>query len=104
MRVVAYVPDLIDRSRISTIQSGTEFVDDLAKLADAAQGADVVLLDLSRKGAVQAIAGVPCARIVGFANHTAKDTFEDARRAGAVVMARSEFFIRIEELIFDKES
>lgn len=101
MRIVAFIPDLIDRSRVTTVEPTTEFVDQPAQLAAASRGADLVLVDLTRDGAVAGLDGVACRRVVGFANHTAKEAMESARRAGAVAMARSEFFIRLEELIFE---
>lgn len=99
MRVVAYVPDLIDRSRITSVRAQAVFVDDLSGLAAASRSADVVLLDLSRHGVVDAIAGLNAPRVVGFTNHTQRNAMEAARAAGAVAMARSDFFINLEEMI-----
>ena len=99
MRVVGFVPDLIDQSRITSVVPGAAFVSSPGDMAAEAQGADFALLDLSREGAVECIASIPCRRIVGFANHTAKEAMKQATAAGAVTMARSDFFIRLEELL-----
>lgn len=104
MRVVAYVPDLIDRSRITTIEPEAQFVNRPAELAAVCSGADVALVDISRDGAVDVLGGLQCSRVVGFTNHTDKATMETARAAGAVVMARSEFFIRLEELLLGPDA
>ncbi|MBW3536899.1 MAG: hypothetical protein KY395_03895 [Actinobacteria bacterium] len=104
MRVIAYVPDLIDQSRITTIEPAAEFVDRPSDLASASEGADLALVDISRKGAVDVLSGLQCSRVVGFTNHTDRTTMENARAAGAVVMARSEFFIHLEELLLGPDA
>lgn len=104
MRVIAYVPDLIDRSRITTIEPDAQFVNQPSELESVSEGADVALVDISRKGAVDVLDTLQCSRIVGFTNHTDRKTMDDARAAGAVVMARSEFFIRLEELLMSPDA
>lgn len=99
MRVVAFVPDLIDRSRISSVVEDATFVERVSDLAAASAAADIVLVDISRKGAVDVLSRLKCSRIVGFTNHTDKAGMEGARDAGAVPMARSDFFIGLEELL-----
>ncbi|HEX2193015.1 MAG TPA: hypothetical protein VHH09_07450 [Acidimicrobiales bacterium] len=99
-RVVAYVPDLMDRSRMSALGDVT-FVSDAAALATraAAEEAEVVVVDLTRPGALEAVAGVET-RVVGFANHTERELMDAARAAGCdTVVARSAFFSRLEELV-----
>ncbi len=99
-RVVAYVPDLMDRSRMAAL-GDVAFVGDPAELADraAAEGADVVVVDLTRPGTLEAVAAVD-ARVVGFANHTERELMDAARAAGCTtVLARSAFFARIGELL-----
>jgi hypothetical protein len=67
MRIVALVPDLMDRSRVSSAIEGVEFVGDPSACATA----DVVIVDLARHGeqiaAVRAAA--PGARLVAFGPH-----------------------------------
>ena len=94
-RVAAYVPDLMDRSRFSGID-GVEFVGSPAALADVE--ADVVVVDLSRPGVLDALPeGV---RTIGFGSHVDRALLASARAAGIEeVMPRSEFFRRIRELL-----
>ena len=99
MRVVAFVPDLIDRSRITNVVEDAKFVDAPDALTSASADADIVLVDLSRPGAVDVLPGLRCHRIVGFTNHTDKAGLDGARAAGAVALARSDFFIGLEDLL-----
>lgn len=97
-RIVAYVPDLIDRSKVAAAGDVT-FVARPADLAGASVGAAVVVVDLTRPGVVDVLAGLP-GRVVGFANHTSRDVMAAARAAGCEqVLARSEFFSRLDELL-----
>ncbi len=104
MRIVGLVPDLMDQSRITNVAPDTTFVAKASELQTAASGADFVLLDLTRDGAVDSIPSIPCRRIVGFANHTSKDLLAAATAAGAITMVRSDFFIRLEELLLGNPS
>ena len=91
MNVVAYVSDLMDRSKVQAAVAGATFVRDPA----AAAGADVVVVDLARFAGVVAAVRVaaPGARIVAFGPHVDDVLLEEARAAGAdAVMARSQFF------------
>jgi len=99
MRVVAFVPDLMDRSRIASVAEDAKFVDSVAALVSAAPEADIVLVDLSRDGVIDALGQVHCHRIVGFTNHTDKAAMKAAAAAHAVPMARSDFFINLEDLL-----
>lgn len=98
-RVVAYVPDLLDRSRVSAAVPDVTFVPRPDALAEAAGGADVVVVDLMRGGVVEALSTIDV-RVIGFANHTERELMESARAAGCdTVLARSAFFSRIAELL-----
>jgi DNA-binding NarL/FixJ family response regulator len=91
MNVVAYVTDLMDRSKVESAVDGVSFARDPA----AAAAADVIVVDLARFGnAVGAIrAAAPDARIVAFGPHVDDELLERARAAGAdTVLARSLFF------------
>ena len=99
MRVVAFVPDLIDRSRISNVVEEATFVDTPEALVRASSDADIVLVDISRPSVIDVLTQLRCGRVVGFTNHTDKDGMQRARDAGAVPMARSDFFIGLEELL-----
>ncbi|MDQ2825887.1 MAG: hypothetical protein M3Y04_02785 [Actinomycetota bacterium] len=98
-RIVAYVPDLMDRSKVAAV-GHVIFVSRPADLAALQATADVVVVDLTRPGAVEALADLAGSRVVGFANHTSRDVMEAARQAGCEqVLARSEFFSRLDELL-----
>jgi len=91
VNVVAYVTDLMDRSKVQSALDGVTFARD----PHAATGADVVIVDLARFGdAVATIrAAAPGARIVAFGPHVDDELLERARAAGAdTVLARSLFF------------
>jgi AmiR/NasT family two-component response regulator len=100
MKVVAFVPDLLDRSKVAAA-GDVSFVSRPEQLAEAAtsQGADVVVVDLTRPGVVEVLGQVPVP-VIAFANHTRRDLMEAATAAGAhQVMARSAFFARLDELL-----
>jgi len=98
-RILAYVPDLMDRSKVAAA-GDVVFVSRPGDLAGLSSGADVVVVDLTRAGAVEALAGLGGSRVIGFANHTSRDVMEAARAAGCRhVLARSEFFSRLDELL-----
>jgi len=91
--VVAFTPDLMDRSRVAAALPGARFVGALSDLAGAAAEAEevVVLVDLGRPGATAAgrslvEAGV---RVVGFGSHVDVALLDEARAAGLEVHPRS---------------
>ena len=97
-RIVAYVPDLLDRSKVAAA-GDCVFVARPADLAALCPGADVVVVDLTRPGVVDVLADLD-ARVIGFANHTSRDVMDAARAAGCEhVLPRSQFFARIDELL-----
>ncbi len=98
-RIVAYVPDLMDRSKVAAA-GDVVFASRPGDLAGLSEGADVVVVDLTRPGAVDALADLGERRVIGFANHTSRDAMDAARNAGCEqVLARSEFFARLDELL-----
>ncbi len=97
-RVVAYVPDLMDRSKVAAA-GDCIFVSRPADLAALCPQADVVVVDLTKPGVVDVLPDLD-ARIIGFANHTSRDVMDAARAAGCEqVLPRSDFFARIDELL-----
>lgn len=97
-RVVAYVPDLMDRSKVAAA-GDCIFVSRPADLAALSAEADVVVVDLTKPGVVDVLPDLD-ARIIGFANHTSRDVMDAARAAGCEqVLPRSDFFARIDELL-----
>ena len=97
-RVVAYVPDLMDRSKVAAA-GDCIFVSRPSDLAALSAEADVVVVDLTKPGVVDVLPDLD-ARIIGFANHTSRDVIDAARAAGCEqVLPRSDFFARIDELL-----
>ena len=97
-RILAYVPDLMDRSKVAAA-GDCIFVSRPADLAGLASGADVVVVDLTRPGVVDVLADLD-ARVIGFANHTSREVMDAARAAGCEqVLPRSDFFARLDELL-----
>lgn len=98
---VAFVPDLMDRSRLNGISDlmVVNSVGALEAIAGMGPG-DVVAVDLSRPGALDAASRVAKtgAKVIGFASHVDGDTMRAANAAGVVAMARSAFFGRAVEL------
>jgi hypothetical protein len=96
-RVAAYVPDLMDRSRLP---QGVTVVPDLVALIHAA--ADVMVLDLSRPLALEAVASLAVAgrTVIGYCPHVDRQLMSDALMAGCTeVLARSEFFRKVADLL-----
>jgi DNA-binding NarL/FixJ family response regulator len=95
-RIVAFVPDLLDRSRVSGAMGDVRFLGQVAALESAADDADVLLVDLARAGVIDAVRALPearRARVVGFARHDDTDTLDAARAAGCdAVFTRNAFF------------
>lgn len=99
-RIAAYVPDLMDRSKVAAAGGGdVTFVPSPADLPGA--GAAVVVVDLARPGVLEVLgrlgAGV---RSIGFASHVDTALIEAAREAGCgLVLPRSKFFAGLPELL-----
>ena len=96
--VVAYVPDLMDRSRFAAVDDVT-FVGRPEDLFT--RGGDVVLVaDLGRPGVLEALDGAPdgC-RIVGYASHVDRDLIARAEALGVEVHPRSRFFAQLPSLL-----
>ena len=99
-KVVAFVPDLLDRSKVAGAAE-VVFVSRPADLAATARSrsADLVVVDLTKPGVVDVLADIPVP-VIAFANHTRRDLMEAAATAGASqVLARSAFFARIHDLL-----
>jgi len=100
-RILAYVPDLMDRSRLAGIQ-GVELVARATDLASQAAAGDTVVVDLSRPGVLEVVPLVVAAgaRVVGFISHVDSEGTAAARAAGCdPVLARSVFFSRLPALL-----
>ncbi len=92
-RVVAYVPDLMDRSRLARLGDvEVVHVSGPAALAEAATATDLVVVDLSRHGVLDVVGSLP-GEVVGFASHVDTALVAAAEAAGcAEVLPRSRFF------------
>ena len=95
------MPDLLDRSRFSGVAdlivvNTPDAIDTIAGLGPG----DVVAVDLSRQGALDAAARAATrgAKVYGFASHVDTDTLKAANAEGVTAMARSAFFGRVREL------
>lgn len=97
MKVVALTPDLLDRSKVSAAVPDVVHVGAAALLARAADGADLVLVDLTRPGALDVVADLNAGRIVGFGPHVDGDLLAAATAVGIEAMPRSRFFRLLEE-------
>ena len=98
-KVAAFVPDLMDRSRISAAAPATRFASMPSDLVALDTEVDIIIVDLSRQGVMEALEELT-ARTIGFAPHVDRETFDLARAAGCEeVMPRSEFFRRIAKLL-----
>ena len=96
-RVAAYVPDLMDRSKVAAAAPGTVFVARAADLAGVE--ADLVVVDLGRPGVLDVIPALG-GRVVGFGSHVDREVLDAARAAGCdQVLARSAFFSRLGEIL-----
>lgn len=102
MRIVAFTSDLMDRSRLTAagelvgVGTAPELVEQIAE-----GGVDVVVIDLSRPGAFEAIdvAVAAGARTVAYGPHVDDDALTAARAAGAEALPRSRFFRSVAEVL-----
>jgi hypothetical protein len=107
MTVVAYVPDLMDQSRVRAAAGDkVAFVPSPAALPEAAgdSAAEMVVVDLSRPGVLDVLAALAShgVRTIGFASHVDRTLLAAATQAGCTeVMPRSAFFRRLPELLGD---
>lgn len=115
-RIVAFVPDLMDRSKVASAAGDrVRFVGRAGELAGEVAGVegdasgvgetvDLVVVDLGRPGVPEALAALQVLdrrpHIVGFGSHVDRDTLAAARQAGCdEVLARSEFFASLADLL-----
>lgn len=103
VKVVAFVPDLMDRSKFQGLGPDIEvkFASALSSLANAP--ADLVVADLSRPGVIDVLAHIEGAK-VGFFSHIDDETRQAAVAAGVRVYARSAFFSRIVAILTKSDS
>ena len=101
--VVAFVPDLMDRSKLSTVDADVRFAPTIDAFVEQAAkpGVDIAVVDLSRDGAVDAVRKLPEGlRSIGFGSHVDQSLLDQARQAGCTtVLVRSKFFSQVAELL-----
>lgn len=89
--VAAYVPSMMDRSKVEGSLPATLFVAaaDQLLLIDA----DTFVVDLMADGVAEVLDELVAeGRVVGFARHTSPEVIVEATAAGVEAMARSKFF------------
>ena len=102
MTVVAYVPDLMDRSKVAAAGPPVSFLPTPAALVEAAGGATVAVVDLGRPGVLDALPALVATgvRVVAFGSHVDRETLDAARAAGCEeVLPRSAFFRDLASLL-----
>jgi hypothetical protein len=102
MTVVAYVPDLMDRSKVQAAAPSVTLARTPGDLLAVAGPGVTAVVDLSRPGVLDVLAPLVAsgARVIGFGSHVDKDVLAAARSAGCEeVLARSAFFARLDELL-----
>jgi hypothetical protein len=104
IRIVAYVPDLMDRSKVAAAAPEATFCHAPAELVATAreQGAVLAVVDLSRDGVLDAVSELAATGVasVGFGSHVEGDLLERARRAGCDrVLTRAAFFRQTGEVL-----
>ena len=102
MKVAAYTPDLMDRSRITSALPGAEirYVGNPEALVGLA-GIDVIVVDLSKKGVLDALPGIVASgtRLLAYGSHVDRKLLDAAREAGVdEVLPRSKFFSNLSDL------
>lgn len=94
--LVAFVPDLMDRSRLAGLSpTFAASLPELVGLADVAgTGSCTAVVDLARPGALDAAIDLATrgVRVVGFAPHVDDELRTRAVTGGVQVVARSRFF------------
>lgn len=106
-RVVAFVPDLMDRSKLAAVLGDRgRFAGSAGALVAEATGADLVVVDLDRLATstagldVLADVAARAGRVIGFGSHVGRDRFDEARALGCdQVLARSAFFAQVATLL-----
>ncbi|HUR18287.1 MAG TPA: hypothetical protein VMZ51_05035 [Acidimicrobiales bacterium] len=97
-RIAAYVPDLMDRSKVAAAVPDVVFVATPAALATA--DADIVVVDLSRPGVLEVLPELMDTRTIGFGSHVHRDLLAAATAAGCrEVLPRSRFFADLPALL-----
>ena len=95
--VVAFVPDLMDQSKLRLEMPDICFVKEVSELIDI--DVDLVIIDLSKPEVLDAIPKID-SEILAFASHVDKEIIAKAKQAGCEnVSPRSKFFRDFDSLV-----
>ena len=95
--VVAFVPDLMDQSKLRLAMPGICFVKEVSELIDIE--VDLVVIDLSKSEVLEVLHKID-SKILGFASHVDKEIIATAEKAGCEkVLPRSKFFHDFQSLV-----
>ena len=95
--VIAFVPDLMDQSKLRLEMPDICFVKEVSELIDI--DVDLVIVDLSKPEVLDAIPKID-SEILAFASHVDKEIIAKAKQAGCEnVSPRSKFFRDFDSLV-----
>jgi hypothetical protein len=95
--VIAFVPDLMDQSKLRLKMPDICFVKEVSELID--QDVDLVVVDLSRPEVLEVLPEID-SKTLGFASHIDKEIISAAEQAGCEkVSPRSKFFRDFNSLV-----
>lgn len=98
--IAVYTPDLMDRSKISSVSPDAHFVTTPEALVGLA-GIDVAIVDLRQPRVLEVLAEVAAAvPVIAYGSHVDRERLAAAEAAGCRdVLPRSAFFSRLAELL-----
>ena len=95
--VAAFVPDLMDQSKLRLAMPGICFVKEVSELVDIE--VDLVVVDLSKSEVLEVLHKID-SKILGFVSHIDKEVIAVAEKAGCEkVLRRSKFFHDFHSLV-----
>ncbi len=95
--VAAFVPDLMDQSKLRLAMPDICFVKEVSELIDAE--VDLVVIDLSKSEVLEVLHKID-SKILGFVSHIDKEIITAAEQAGCEkVLPRSKFFRDFDSLV-----
>jgi hypothetical protein len=100
VEIAVYTPDLMDRSKISSVAPDARFVTEPEALVGLV-GVDLAVVDLRQPRVLDVLADIAAAvPVIAYGSHVDRDRLAAAEAAGCrQVLARSAFFSRLAELL-----